>query len=209
MRLFSLYAKSRRLERAILFLLAIWVFGVVWQLLVMRITEVRLVTDSNESTLHAIFVPLFISCVISSSTISRFVELEVHAANPLVLHRLSHIGLLLVIALSLSLSIARVFDLSWSLTRNTLGYSGLALLCVVAFGGRIAWVIPLVFTMASWFAGASSNGIVSSRAAWAWSFQPPDAPLSTLVAFLLAAVGTLGYALWGDRAGRKGNTSKF
>jgi hypothetical protein len=140
---------------------------------------------------------------VGASNHSPFGDAERTASRPLPVLRLIHlVGLLSFTALALSL-ITMGWELehaAWILIRNLLGLAGLAFLTARVLGGRLSWLVPLVFVALIPLIGEGASA--GEWTWWAWPAQPGADPLSALLAFSLLASGLLCACLLGAREQR-------
>ncbi|GGL18291.1 MULTISPECIES: hypothetical protein [Streptomyces aurantiacus group] len=82
------------------------------------------------------------------------------------------------------------------IVRDAAGLTGLVAIGAAAFGGQFGWTLPFGWLSAALFVPPSAGGPVQVAT---WMLQPPDTAAATWTSLVLAAVGTLAYALAGPR----------
>lgn len=82
------------------------------------------------------------------------------------------------------------------IVRDVAGLTGLVAIGAAAFGGRFGWTLPFGWLSAALFVPPSTGGRVQVAT---WMLQPPGTTAATWTSLILAAVGTLAYALAGPR----------
>lgn len=153
-----------------------------------------------------VFCPLAAACILGVSTYSPFGEIERTSSYPLALLRLGHLGgvfgLNSLILVTASASWHRS-DAPLVLLRNLAGFAGLACLCALVLGGRLAWLLPLAFGMAAYLAGGSNEEGGWRPAQWAWPMQSGADPVSALIAVSTLLVGFGAVVLFGVNESRE------
>jgi len=121
--------------------------------------------------------PLAVAVLIGSSTAPPFAELEATIGRRLPLLRLLHAGGTLLLG-TLTLFLA---DHTWVLSRNAIGFTGLALLSSRFLGAGMAWVVPFAYSA---LAVLSDPGTL-----WNWPRQAAGDHFSAILALALATAG--------------------
>lgn len=152
-----------------------------------------------------VFAPVLAACAIGTSAYSPFGETERTTARPLPPLRFGHLaGLILWAAFALVLvALAWKLDADdqsrtvLKLLRNLGGLSGLTLLAACLVGGRLSWVLPLVFSAYALMRGLRPDGVEWAR--WAWPMRPVADDLSWTISLVLLAAGLAVVCLFGGR----------
>jgi hypothetical protein len=150
-------------------------------------------------------LPLLSACAIGISTRSPMNELEGTAARSLRGLRCAHAGTLVAIAAVLAVPVTVTLPAPASAPaalRNLMGLTGLALLCGRLLGGRLAWILPTVYTLAALTAGAT-GGVPHP---WAWVLGPDhdEQSLAWAAAFAIAGAAALVQGPTREPAGETG-----
>jgi hypothetical protein len=82
------------------------------------------------------------------------------------------------------------------IVRDAAGLTGLVAIGAAAFGGRFGWTLPFGWLSAALFVPPSAGGPAQVAT---WMLQPPGTTAATWTSLVLAAAGTLAYALAGPR----------
>lgn len=125
--------------------------------------------------------PLGAAVAISAGARSPFGDVERSAGSLLTRLRSVHVGGLLGIA-SICLVVAATAepgnDAMLMSIRNLAGFTGLALLASVWFGGAYGWLIPFTYGLVTFLAAMPDN----RAGAWAWPIRAGDHVGAALVA---------------------------
>jgi hypothetical protein len=150
-------------------------------------------------------LPVAAAVIIGASTGSPFRDVEDTARRWLPALRMPHlIGLLALAVAALALATAawHVPHMQWSLVRNVILFTGLALLGARLVGPGLGWLLPLGYGFLAFLATLLAAGQPGhqlrwgeSGVAWAWSLHAGTDEVSALVASLLLA-GGLGLIAW-------------
>lgn len=141
-----------------------------------------------------IVAPLLPAVVIAASLRSPFGDTEQTASRSVPLLRAGHlIGLLICGGLALygTTPNPASADLTWGLTRNLIGYTGLALLGSRLLGSGIAWAVPLGY--------AAVALLLDSGSRFGWPSRLEIDRWSVAVALVLFVLGSLAVILRGTR----------
>lgn len=160
-----------------------------------------------------VFAPVLAACMVGASAYSPFGETERTTTRLLPSLRFGHLA-----GLTLCAIVAFVFTvLAWklggeeqsrmvlTLIRNLAGFSGLTLLAAWIVGGRLAWVLPLVFSMYALIRGLKPDGTEWAR--WAWPMRPVSDELSWAISLVLLVVGFVVICAYGGRQMRQDSES--
>lgn len=152
-----------------------------------------------------VLAPMLVACMVGASAYSPFGETERTTARPLPPLRFGHLaGLtscaavaLILVVLAWKLGGENQSRMVLTLLRNLAGFSGLALLAAWIVGGRLAWVLPLVYAMYALIRGLKPDGTEWAR--WAWPMRPLSDDLSWTVSLVLLVVGFVVICTYGGR----------
>ncbi|MQY13676.1 hypothetical protein SRB5_38260 [Streptomyces sp. RB5] len=193
-----LYLRSRALPAALLVLIALTLL--TWRCADWLVDSPRFGTTARVPVVA--LAPLLAGSAAAASLFTHSAELERTAPRPLA--ALRGVQLLLVTALyALALGATVTSDAAHfgaqAMVRNVLGTAGLAALSAVAFGARLAWVLPLACTGTAYLAAPRVHG--GAVSVWAWPVQPGAEGGAWGAALGLLAAGVAAGVRWGPRAG--------
>lgn len=192
-----LYAKSRHLLRAAVWLVVLGAATLAWGSYQLRVPHV----SSGEGLPIPVLlvVPLGSALVIGASAGSAMQDLEGSAALDLRVWRLGHaIGLSVLGAALLVPGTVRGtggYGVAAAI-RNLTGYAGLALVGVCLLGAGLSWVLPVAYALTAMVLAVNSPSVAAS---WAWPVRPATEALSWGWAVVLAVAGAVAYARFGAR----------
>ena len=144
--------------------------------------------------------PLAAACLVGVSSHGPFGEAERTASRHLARYRLGHLGGLALLGAGLLAGAADgwlVADARWLVVRNLTGFTGLALLTAFVLGGRLSWVVPVAFGLATLAIAPRGALDAAPPTRWAWPGWPGADGRATLIALTLSTAGLLLVAIRG------------
>ena len=200
MRLAQLYMRSRVTGPVVVCIGGVALIAWLWSRTYLQVP----VGQGNESASVPLlfFIPLASAAVIGVSAGSPFGEVEHVASRSLPALRFCHLLGLLTWATTTLVLAAHGWEqphVELVLTRNLLGFAGIALLGGCVFGCSLSWVLPFAFAALAFRLGMPAPNAV---ALWAWPLQPPENGVALAVALLLGAAGLSLISLYGGRRSR-------
>jgi hypothetical protein len=131
-------------------------------------------------------VPLACSCLIAVSLHEPLHELERCAPARPAWYRFTFVLSLHAGAVTAFVGIAGSADVALALSRNLVGFGGLACLAATALGTRISWALPLLYGFIIYFSDAARSPDVFPNTLIAWPFAQPQNLLALTVCGVLA-----------------------
>lgn len=149
----------------------------------------------------AVFVPVVLTAVLVHALTSGPAHLELIAVRRTDRYDLAMVGGTLAAIGGTGWLIAVVsaepMGLMWA--RNTIGYTGMALLLLDWTGRHAAAIVPAAFACVSALFGHAAAGRPHP---WAWPLHRPSSILAALAAFILLGSGLVAFAFRGRRRRR-------
>ena len=143
-----------------------------------------------------VFVTVLAAVLLAGSFATPSPELDASAALPWWRWRLGHTLISLALcALPLAVAVAfhrhGTLGLDPTTLRNTLGFTGLALLTATLTGARLSWTLPLTYALTSSIAWTMPAVTSSWARAALWPVLSPNTLVSWLPALAFGTLGTL------------------
>lgn len=201
MRLLYLFLRSRRTERSLALLLLLGTATLLW----------RRLSDGNplNNDLMITALPAAAAVVIGASVGSPFRDVEDAASHPVPALRMPQmIGLLILAAGVLGVATAAwpVPDIQWSLVRNVILFTGLALLGARLVGAGLSWLFPVAYGFLAFLATLLAASQPHHQlqwtkpgVRWAWSLQAGTEHEAAMVASVILVIGAGVVAWYGGR----------
>jgi hypothetical protein len=147
-------------------------------------------------------VPAALAAVQGFALLRTMPELERRVGRTLTGLRLAWAGVLTVLAAAGAQVASSAASGTWGpvFARNSVAFTGVALLGAVVFGARLAWVPVLVLALATFSVGRDME--TGTPYAWAWLLRPSHSATSTVVSLAVAVTGVVLYACLDSRASR-------
>ena len=136
-------------------------------------------------------VPLAGACLIAACLHEPLHELERCAPARPAWYRLVLVLSLLGGAVAAFASMAESAEIALALSRNMLGFCGLACLAATTFGARMSWAPPLLYTILTYLSDVARSPDVFPSTLIAWPFARPH----NLVALCVSVILALGIVL--------------
>ncbi|MFI1252477.1 hypothetical protein ACH4U6_01550 [Streptomyces netropsis] len=177
-----LYARSRRPVPTLLTLVGIAAAGVCLSLL---LGDSGAGTEGGSAV--SLAVPLANAAVVGSAVASPFAPLDTPGSAAVATARVVHVSLLVAVAalLLLPTTLVSASDEAWpSLVRNTVGYTGCALLGARRWGPDRSWLAAVAYGVL-----VTAGGTPGPHAWWAWPALAPGDPVSHVAAATLFLLG--------------------
>jgi hypothetical protein len=186
MRWMTLYARSRQLPAAA-------------AALVVATVGIWLLAGDNWNVLLVMLTLTAGIAVVAIGLSGQDADLDRAAALPWPIRRFAHLALIGLTAGGLVLGVqqlgATTVDMS-IIVRDAAGLAGSAGLAATVAGGQFGWTLPLTWCAISPFVPPTDS---TATRITAWLLQPPDTPVATWTAAVLATAGVLAYTTRGGR----------